>query len=195
MQLSILSFLAKRPALDTSSVESVQNIPCLASPLPEEQCLALLLPKNLGESVGYFPIKPLVVMRWYFMRASACYPDLRFIDESLAKECMTVGEAFFKEILAKFSDEERNLFFGNAQSLEKYIQSVQGFIPETEKADRAAIKKVLTYREGGKHSIWIKGTMRQEIACMIQLLIHMKEDNVNKQLKYLEKRNKRLRNM
>ena len=76
--------------------------------------------------------------------------------------------------------------------MEKYIQSVQGFIPETEKADRAAIKKVLTYREGGKHSIWIKGTMRQEIACMIQLLIHMKEDNVNKQLKYLEKRNKKV---
>lgn len=111
MQLSILSFLAKRPALDTSSVESVQNIPCLASPLPEEQCLALLLPKNLGESVGYFPIKPLVVMRWYFMRASACYPDLRFIDESLAKECMTVGEAFFKEILAKFSDEEKSILW------------------------------------------------------------------------------------
>lgn len=27
---------------------------------------------------------------------------------------------------------------------------------------------------------------------MIQLLIHMKEDNVNKQLKYLEKRNKKV---
>ena len=126
-------------------------------------------------------------MKPYFMRASACYPSLRFIDESLAKDCMTVGEAFYQEILARFSAEEREGFCGNAQSLERYIDSVQGFIPVAEKVDKNALKRMLKYREGGKNSMLIRGTMGQEMTSIVQLLIYMEEEDVDKQLKCLEK--------
>ncbi len=57
-------------------------------------------------------------MKSYFMRASVCYPGLRFINESLVKDFMTVGEAFYQKSLARFSTEEREHLCGNAQSLE-----------------------------------------------------------------------------
>ena len=63
-QSSISAFLSsKRAAPDTPSVEPVPKIPLLAVPLPEERNIVLFLPKELGESVGYFPIKPHTVMK------------------------------------------------------------------------------------------------------------------------------------
>lgn len=63
-QSSISTFLSsKRPVPDTPSVEPVPKIPLLASPFPEERNIVLFLPKELEESVGYFPIKPHMVMK------------------------------------------------------------------------------------------------------------------------------------
>ena len=63
-QSSISAFLSsKRAAPDTPSVEPAPKIPFLAAPLPEERNIVLFLPKELGESVGYFPIKPHTVMK------------------------------------------------------------------------------------------------------------------------------------
>ena len=63
-QSSISAFLSsKRAAPDTPSVEPAPKIPFLAAPLPEERNIVLFLPRELGESVGYFPINSYTVMK------------------------------------------------------------------------------------------------------------------------------------
>lgn len=120
--------------------------------------------------------------------ASACYPYLKFIAESLYKDCMDVAEEKYAAILKACSQETLNDLSLSRESFGGYTMTVVNSSKRSSIPGKDTIPNCLKYCKDGMSRIVLRGELGDCESNTVQTIIGMTEDDIEKKIALLKRR-------